>query len=84
VKPRRLFLLVFLAVLIIVLVLGEGSAAMGGNSSTILAQGIVIFGLYGALVGVIIGGIVAGLYALVTKGRRSKPQAGSQPPGQSP
>ena len=83
-KPRRLFLFVFLAVLIIVFVLGEGSAAMGGNSSTILAQGVVIFGLYGALVGAIIGGIVAGLYSLVTRGKRSKQQAGSQPPSQSP
>ncbi|HZW84442.1 MAG TPA: hypothetical protein VFE91_00875 [Nitrososphaerales archaeon] len=69
-----------MSVLVIVLVLGESSVAMGGYSSTFLAQGIVIYGLYGALVGAIIGGVVAGLYSLITRGKRYKPQPGSQPP----
>ncbi len=82
-KPRRLFLFVFLAVLVIVLVLGEASVAMGGYSSTFLAEGIVIYGLYGALVGAIIGGIAAGLYSLATRGKRNKAPSETQPPSQS-
>lgn len=65
-KSSRVFLVVFLAITLIILVVGEARAASGGFSSTILAEGVVVFGLYGAFIGAIVGAIAYAIHRAVT------------------
>lgn len=71
-KSSRVFLIVFIPITLIILVVGEAHAAMDGFSGGFLAQGVVVFGLYGAFIGAIVGGIVAGIHRAVS-GRKKTP-----------
>lgn len=79
-KSSRVFLIVFLPITLLILVAGEARAASEHVSSGFLAQGVVVFGLYGALIGAIVGGIVTGIYRVVSKrGKSPAPTPGAAP-----
>lgn len=69
-NSKRVFLIVFLPITLIILVVGEVNVATGGFPSSFLVEGIIIYGLYGALIGAVVGGIAAGIHHVVA-GRKT-------------
>jgi hypothetical protein len=77
-NSKRVFVYVFLPIFVLILIVGEARIMSEGLSSTFLAQGVVVFGLYGAVVAAIIGGIAAGIHSIYS--RRKKPRTSPAPP----
>jgi hypothetical protein len=82
-KSKRVFLMVFLPVLLLILIAGEAKTASLGVSAGFLAQGIVIFGLYGALIGAILGGIAAAINGVIQRRRKTNAPQPIQNPQQN-
>jgi len=81
-KSKTLFLMVFLPITLIILIAGEYNVATGGFGTSFLIQGIVIYGLYSALIGGIVGGVVAGIHRAIASRRGNKDR--TMPPSVPP